>query len=143
MAFVFLLSFCFQIETTAQSKSSLNVDGEWLWYVGPRKIPYKVFIKTHYPLEPKIAIFPVSGYMIAPNGKRFDFISCSKSFDESCSLYSEGNGRTAIFSFYLREGETIWKGDLLNNKFPKYYISGEARHYKSNKLQAIFVGNKL
>lgn len=117
-----------------RSDGQLNIAGKWVFYVGPKKIPYRVFLKQQKN-EEIMASYLLTGYMLSPQGKRFDFHK-----GES----NHGATGNSVFSMALYEGESEWMC-FLNKKSPKLgmWWEGEVRHIHTNQLQAKFIAHKL
>lgn len=134
LASVFVSFLAIHQSSLAQyySDGSLNAAGKWLFYVGAKKHVYQVFL-TQKKGE-LMHTYILSGYMLAPDGKRFNF------YDSSLS---HGTGRTAVFALILHEGESKWLGFLEPKKFPRLVVHGDVTHKQTGKYQAEFSGKKL
>lgn len=112
-----------------RADGQVNIAGKWLFLVGARKIPYRVFLTQH-----KISsdTYAIGGYMLDPKGKRFPFHHGS---------LMHGNGSNTVFILELYEGESIWRCVL--EKGPGYWWSGDVHHVHTGRFQAIFRATRL
>lgn len=120
-----------------------NVQGEWLFYVGPKKQKYRAIMKQYGPYSQFIG-----GYLLNPFGERFDFVQCQNEKTQylSCNC-SHLDGDAGSIAFLLREGESCWLAwfgsyDDRSNT-PWEFTHGDVFHIRTNQKQATFSGVKI
>jgi hypothetical protein len=120
-----------------------NVQGEWLFYVGPKKQKYRAIMKQYGPYSQFIG-----GYLLNPLGERFDFVQCQNENIQhlSCDC-SHLDGDVGDIVFLLREGESCWMAWFGSNKdrsnTPWEFKHGDVFHIRTNQKQATFSGVKI
>ena len=113
-----------------RTDGQLNLAGRWIFFVGAKKIPYKVFLNQKRTAHDQ---YQLTGYMLDPKGKRFTFTKGD---------VIHGNGRHPVFAMSLYEGESLWQC-FLNSDRKGIWWEGEVWHAKTKKFQADFKANKL
>jgi len=114
---------------------SPRITGEWVFYVGPNKTPYRVFLQRG-PYA-GMGTYPLSGYMVSPRGVKHTF--------HQAELHT-GNGTWPVFTLVLYEGKTTWQCHLdWKTVTPAKSVPtwrGEAHHSDTDKRQAVFTAQK-
>ena len=138
--FIFLLLALSTAAVLANPKlllpdGSPRITGEWVFYVGAKKTPYRVFLQR----GPYAGMghYPVSGYMLSPKGIRY-------TFDDGA--LDMGNGSQAVFTLRVYEGQTLWECSLdqktVNSGKSMPIWRGEAQNRDTYKRQAVFTAQK-